>query len=161
MLMCIRGGQCLFSLSLFVCQRFASHASLDGKNTLAKFHGIVTYRRWWQQRRVQQLLLFPRLYIPRPRKKKKESPSSCDVQCVMTMMIFYFIFFYIHLPLSSADGFDSSLVIHSGDHPDELWAGAFIILIDDATIYITQCEFRCSSRSTHIIDHANYIRFII
>jgi hypothetical protein len=28
-------------------------------------------------------------------------------------------------------------VIHSGDHPDELWAGAFIILIDGATIYYT------------------------
>jgi hypothetical protein len=151
-------------ISLFVCQRFASHASLDGKthwqsSTASSHIGDDDSRR-----EFSSYSFFPdssRLYIPRPRKKKKEYPSSCDVQCVMTMMIFYFIFFYIHLPLSSADGFDSSLVIHSGDHPDELWAGAFIILIDDATIYITQCEFRCSSRSTHIIDHANYIRFII
>jgi hypothetical protein len=127
-------------ISLFVCQRFASHASLDGKthwqsSTASSHIGDDDSRREFSSYSFFLTLLD---YISQAEKEEKRIAIflRCAVCYGYDDFLFYFIL-YIHLPLSSADGFDSSLVIHSGDHPDELWAGAFIILIDGATIYYT------------------------
>lgn len=143
------GGVNVFFLSLSpLCLREVCESRRSRwNNTLAKFHGIVTYRRWWQ-RALQLYSLFLTLldYISQGREREKRIAIFC--RCAVCYdyddFFFYTSFSFIRRWIwLLGDSFrrppGTSIV----------WDGGRRIHHLNRWRHYTQCEFRCSSRSTH------------